>query len=207
MELFNCVHPTLLHSIPQSDSLKHSLSLFSFSSTPIPLSLSNSFLISLLITIPSFYLNSTQTSTLSNSSSQSQETNTIAITNQFIPIPWWLFFSTDDMLLLICLASIHNSISDFSSTNCIDFPDPIPIYIFMKKDTNQSLVTFQTSSESLGTSFSTLSKTYWPSQPTLLDSNSQKSIPKNSKPSLIKQIQGFFLALQVTPYELLYDGL
>ena len=59
--------------------------------------------------------------------------NTDAITNQFISIPQQLFFSTDDVLLPICLTLIPDSVSNPSPTNHIDFPDPIPVYISTRK--------------------------------------------------------------------------
>ena len=125
--------PHLLPSIPQSDSLKCPLSLFSYSSTSIPPSLSDSFPISFPITIPSFYLNSDQTLTSSNSCPQFQETSTNTITNQFISLPRQLFLATDDVLLPICLTLIPQSIPNYHSTDHIDFLSPIPVYISAKK--------------------------------------------------------------------------
>ena len=89
------------------------------------------FLIALLITIPFPHFDLTLNSTLSNSISQPQEPGSNSPEDQFISIPQQLLYSSEEILLPICLTlftdSVSNSISNDHSQN------PIPIYISAKK--------------------------------------------------------------------------
>ena len=87
------------------------------------------------ITIPFPHLDLALNLTLSNSISQPQEPSSDSPEDHFISIPWQLLYSSEEILLPICLTlftdSISDSISDHDPINCNH--NPIPMYISVKK--------------------------------------------------------------------------
>ena len=129
--------PYSMCPIPQTYSPEYPLDMFFTDSIPIPSSFTDliKFLISLLITIPFSYLDLTLNLTLSDSNSWPHEPSSNLTKDQFISIPWQLLYSSEEILLPICLTLFTDLVSDFISDhvliNCNH--NPIPIYISAKK--------------------------------------------------------------------------